>query len=224
MKNRTTKLINIVLWGVLALGLTIFLFSCSATNKTTKTVENSFSTNEVDTLSHLIPWSLQIDPNLDEEAPVNFYNQYEIVVRGSINGMSKEYVDGRVVFSDRGINFDFSVPKNTKSEIVKVIKNNGMIRAIKVQFKLVEQENDAPENYQHIFYLGPNNNFILNKKMNIIVGGKTYNYDNVSVLGPKEGEPPFCKLLFYPEYNDSTSNIKNIADGVPDVLGRRKIR
>ena len=161
------------------------------------------------------PWRQSLDMNIQGGDPINFYNQYPIIVEGTIPIRIPMFQDGHYLEKDSSIVYDYSVPKMTKGKLLKVVYRFGKPVSFLVEFKL-----DDP-NSQHIFNVEPMENFTLYPgKKELTISGKKY-FVPVAINGDGSGK---CSLMHFPETDHQETTVKGVATGVPDEQGSKLIK
>ncbi len=164
-----------------------------------------------------IPWTQDLDEGIAVGDPINFYNQFEIVVKGKIPIKVKMYNDGKLQFKDSSIVFDYTIPAKTKGQLKNVEPKNGKPTTFTVSF---EQNGDNDRNYYHVFKMIPDKTFILDARMTLYLEGGEYPF-TATIKGDGSGKN---RLLFYPEFTNSERTIGQPASGVPDAIGTKVIK
>lgn len=161
-----------------------------------------------------VPWKQNIDENITVGDFVNFYNEYKIIVAGEIPVKIQMYRDGKVIYKDSSINFDFSVPKMTQGEIINIERKLGKPVSFTVKLDVDEH------NYNHVFYFQPDKSFTLGSKVTIFIEGDEYTVP-LAIEGDGSGK---CRIMYYPTYEKDGSTIVKPASGVPDIIGTKIIK
>lgn len=163
----------------------------------------------------LVPWTQDIDDKITADAPIIFYNQYEIIVKGKKTIIIKRYQDGKLCFKDSSITYDYSIPKETKGKLKKVETAAGKPVTFLVEFMLED------ENYQHAFVVD-GGFFTLSTNPKVV---KTKDGSELSIkLGLKGDGSGKCKILYVPTHDNSEATEGTVATGVPDVSGIKTIK
>lgn len=162
-----------------------------------------------------VPWTQGLDENITIGDPINFFNQYKIIVTGKIPIIIKQYKDGKLCFKDSSITFDYSIPQMTKGKFVKVVSKSGKPVSFVVEFT----END--KNYDHVFNVEPGKNFTLSpEKKQLNIEGEEYSV-GIAIDGDGSGK---CNLMYFPEHSNSEVSTGGVATGVPDIIGTKTIK
>jgi len=159
-------------------------------------------------------WTQDLDENLSEGDPINFFNQFKIIVIGKIPIKVKSYVDGKFALKDSSINFNFTIPAETKGKIKKIERKMGKPSSVIVEFV------EGDPNYCHTFNLQADKSYCVGGKTTIFINNQPYQV-GLSVDGDGSGK---CHMMFDSEYSSSESNIGGPAMGVPDVIGTKVIK
>ncbi len=200
---------------VVSFGTTVFYFSgCRSSKEVSKTPEPPLQQVQK---TDPIPWTQDLDEGIAVGDPINFYNQFQINVKGSIPIRIKMYNDGKLQFKDSSIVFDYTIPALTKCELKDVSPKNGKPTSFTVSF---EQNGDEDKNYYHVFKMLPDKTFVLDSKMTLSLEGGEYPF-TATINGDGSGKN---RLLFYPEFTNSERTVGKPASGVPDAIGTKVIK
>ena len=159
-------------------------------------------------------WMQDFDENIGEGDPINFFNQYKIIVIGKIPIKVKSYIDGKFALKDSSINFNFTIPAETKGKIKKIERKMGKPSSFTVEFV------EGDPNYCQTFNLQTDKSYCIGSKTTIFINNQPYQV-GLSIDGDGTGK---CHMMYDSEYSSSESNIGGPAVGVPDVLGTKIIK
>jgi hypothetical protein len=163
----------------------------------------------------LVPWTQDLDENIMVGDPINLYNQYKIVVEGTIPLQVVYYVDGRRAVKDTSLIYNFSVPKETRGKIKKIIYKNGKPANFIVRLDEVDTLN-----YNHTFNIQPNKEFCLGTEVTITINGTPYTV-KLKIDGDGSGKD---RLMHDPLYGNEEKNVGRPASGVSGAVGTKIIK
>ena len=205
----------------------IMMYGCPS-KEITKAPEQKTELQKVAELPKLA-WLVDNDIYIDTGDPIRFYNEYAIIAQGKIPIKIKSYHDGKFSIKDSSINFNYSIPADTKGELIKVEHKLGKPSAFIIRFdhslqnenengNLEEQDSTA---YDHIFELQTNKEFSISLHPKIItIAGEKKSVD----LGLHGNGSKKCRVMYKSENPNTESTIGAPASGVPDVIGTKIIK
>lgn len=214
IKLSTNNIIRVVVGIVFTIGFLYLFFRC--TPKTTEAVvaSSQIPAEEIKA-EDLKPWLQRYDENIKVGDPMDFYNEFKIIVYKRIPITTWIEKDGVLVEKNESVVLNFPVPAGRKGKFSHVEPGeDGKPKSFTVDFKL------GDKNYSHVFEL--------EDSVFTLVGEKIYHFKDkdykIHIGIESERGDSICRLMIEKKKEGKDSIVGGPAIGTPGVKGKKIIK